>query len=167
MNLTKLFEMQKVLKDHIGYKENDKFEKMLLALIVEVGETANDWRGFKYWSQDKERKPSLLEEYVDGLHFILEHGLDGVQDEDYVMDYTDEHIKKAIESHKEKNITKQFLEIILAAATLSYDRCQDYYDALLYYYLALGEMLGFTTNEVFEAYMNKNKVNHERQDNGY
>jgi dimeric dUTPase (all-alpha-NTP-PPase superfamily) len=59
---------------------------------VELGECANEWRGFKFWSvnqiphtsavrvptmmeEDKEYYNPLLEEYVDGLHFVLELGL--------------------------------------------------------------------------------------------
>lgn len=30
-----------------------------------------------------------------------------------------------------------------------------------------GEMLGYTWNEVEEAYMQKNAINHQRQDGGY
>lgn len=33
-------------------------------------ECANDWRGFKYGSEDAKPKETLLEEYVDGLHFV-------------------------------------------------------------------------------------------------
>ena len=34
-------------------------------------------------------------------------------------------------------------------------------------FLGLGEMLGFTWEEVEGAYLRKNAVNHERQNNGY
>ncbi|MDA6141611.1 dUTPase, partial [Escherichia coli] len=70
----------------------DRNEKRLLAFIVELGECAQEHRGFKYWSkdqqprtkavrvpammeEDKEYYNPLLEEYVDGLHFVLELGL--------------------------------------------------------------------------------------------
>src|SRR5690606_16902042 len=98
MNLKKLFEMQKVLRDRIDYNEPDRFNKLILALLVEIGECANEWRGFKFWSTDQKprtkeyltnyteqdsilgpgaqwRNP-LLEEYVDGLHFVLEIGIE-------------------------------------------------------------------------------------------
>jgi dimeric dUTPase (all-alpha-NTP-PPase superfamily) len=93
MNLEKLFQTQKVLRDRIGYNEPDRFNKLILALLVELGECANEWRGFKFWSvnqiphtsavrvptmmeEDKEYYNPLLEEYVDGLHFVLELGLE-------------------------------------------------------------------------------------------
>lgn len=54
MNLQKFFDTQKVLRDRIGYNGEDRFEKLILALLVEIGECANEWRGFKFWSKDQE-----------------------------------------------------------------------------------------------------------------
>ncbi|MEH6941509.1 dUTP diphosphatase [Bacillus sp. JJ722] len=53
MNLEKMFETQKVLRERIDYNEKDRFEKLVLALLVELGECANEWRGFKFWSKDQ------------------------------------------------------------------------------------------------------------------
>lgn len=59
MNLTKLFETQKQLDDRIiekhGLQDMDRLPYLVLALQVELGECANEWRGFKYWSEDRER----------------------------------------------------------------------------------------------------------------
>lgn len=44
MNLAKLFEVQKVLRDRINYNEPDRFNKLVLALLVELGECANEKR---------------------------------------------------------------------------------------------------------------------------
>lgn len=38
MNLTELFDMQRKLREHINYNEPDRFEKLILALLVELGE---------------------------------------------------------------------------------------------------------------------------------
>lgn len=53
MKLSKLFETQKVLRDRINYNEPDRFNKLILALLVELGECANEWRGFKFWSKNQ------------------------------------------------------------------------------------------------------------------
>lgn len=59
MNLQKLFELQKQLDEHI-YEEHpvqdgeDRLAKKILALQVELGELANEWRGFKFWSNNRE-----------------------------------------------------------------------------------------------------------------
>ncbi|WP_203362416.1 dUTP diphosphatase [Bacillus sp. REN10] len=37
-----------------GLEGQDLFLNMLLALYTEVGEMANEWRGFKHWSDDQE-----------------------------------------------------------------------------------------------------------------
>ena len=64
MNLAKLFEMQRQLDQYIEQKHprqkgEDRLAKKILALQVEIGELANEWRGFKYWSHDQE--PRIVE----------------------------------------------------------------------------------------------------------
>nr|QRZ17779.1 dUTP diphosphatase [Virgibacillus sp. AGTR] len=41
------------------------------------------------------------------------------------------------------------------------------YRILFMQFIRLGEMLGFTTEQIEQAYLDKNKVNHERQANDY
>ncbi len=58
MNLAKLFEMQRQLDERIEQKHprqegEDRLAKKILALMVELGELANEWRGFKFWSNDQ------------------------------------------------------------------------------------------------------------------
>lgn len=161
MNLTKLFKMQKTLDNHI-YEEHpvlpgeNRLSKKKLALLVEVGECANEWRGFKYWSNDPNPRESLLEEYVDGLHFILSIGLD--------LDFDFTYYPKHIESFKYDSTVEQFLQIYLAASTI-----KDGLDFIWLFskFIGLGEMLGFTQDEIEQAYYAKNAINHQRQDNGY
>jgi dimeric dUTPase (all-alpha-NTP-PPase superfamily) len=168
VNLKKLFEVQKVLKDRIGYNKPDRFDKLVLALLVEVGECANEWRGFKFWSRNHEprtkqgygphrpgewRNP-LLEEYVDGLHFILELGIDLRAKDPWQPSY-------------EENITEQFRTLYFHISLIDFVSGHDHYEYTVSYYLGLGEMLGFTWEQIEQAYMDKNAVNHERQNNGY
>ncbi|KYG89015.1 hypothetical protein A0U40_13390 [[Bacillus] sp. KCTC 13219] len=59
MNLQKLFEMQAELDEHIiqqhpELRGQNNLDWKLLALQVELGECANEWRGFKKWSNDQE-----------------------------------------------------------------------------------------------------------------
>jgi dimeric dUTPase (all-alpha-NTP-PPase superfamily) len=175
VNLKKLFEVQKVLKDRIGYNEPDRFDKLVLALLVEVGECANEWRGFKFWSKNQEPRVEmtrqgktanglparhiekynpLLEEYVDGLHFILELGIDLRAKDPWQPTY-------------EENITEQFRTLYFHIALIDFVNGHDHYEYAVSYYLGLGEMLGFTWEQIEQAYMDKNAVNHERQNNGY
>jgi dimeric dUTPase (all-alpha-NTP-PPase superfamily) len=178
MNLAKLFETQKVLRDRIAYNEPDRFNKLVLALLVELGECANEWRGFKFWSKNQEpctrksRRPymdladadfynPLLEEYVDGLHFILELGIDvGRVKNEFEVD----------DLFLPKNAEDSFLEIFHYSSSLialSVPLRGNLYDELLQSYIFLGELLGFTWEEIEQAYFAKNAINHERQNNGY
>jgi dimeric dUTPase (all-alpha-NTP-PPase superfamily) len=172
MNLEKLFQTQKVLRDRIGYNEPDRFNKIILALLVELGECANEWRGFKFWSvnqlahtsavrvpcmmeEDKEYYNPLLEEYVDGLHFILEIGLE-IELDSFL--YNPNH------KYKYDDITRQFVLVSWFTTQMLED---DYYDGLVNSYIELGFMLGFTWEQIEQAYMEKNQINHQRQESGY
>lgn len=193
MKLIKMFEMQQVLDEHIidehpELKGQDNLEWKVLALLVEVSECANEWRGFKKWSKDQEPRTKvdvicpccdgtgvieeeeacltctggivgfenpLLEEYVDGLHFILSIGLEL-------------GFKVEIVSAQEKdNVIDQFLKIYDSVSNLHKERNRFRYLDLLSHYKGLGFMLGFTWEHISEAYLAKNAVNHERQNTGY
>ncbi|MGQ8924303.1 dUTP diphosphatase, partial [Bacillus halotolerans] len=113
MNLQKMFEMQKALDERIikekGLEGQDLLPNLILALQVELAECANEWRGFKHWSNDREPriclidkkgqtakeyyKNPLLEEYVDCLHFILSIGNRlGWNDTDTIDDVVVQHL---------------------------------------------------------------------------
>lgn len=57
MNLQPLFETQKILDQWIveqhGLQGQYLLPEKILALQVELGELANEWRGFKFWSKDR------------------------------------------------------------------------------------------------------------------
>lgn len=201
MNLAKLFETQKVLRNRINYDGADRFEKLILALLVELGECANEWRGFKFWSKNQEPrnkdiichackgqgyfafpnqeeedcaycegsgyqdKNPLLEEYVDCLHFILEIGIEvEIQSFGFGMDEY-----KAIydQVEHENNIVVQFLRVKqFAFMSFPFTDAREWYQ-LFVNFKRLGEMLGFTWEEIEQAYYAKNQINHERQNNGY
>lgn len=59
MNLNELFELQakldeRIEQEHPRQKGEDRLAKKILALQVELGELAQNWRGFKYWSNNQE-----------------------------------------------------------------------------------------------------------------
>lgn len=195
MDIQKLFETQKILRDRIDYNEPDRFNKLVLALLVEVGECANEWRGFKFWSKDQKprttescgnclgegkgffsgkewtghkelcvqcggtgrdkNKNPLLEEYVDGLHFVLELGLE--------MNCRPEKI----ELMKNETVTDCFIDVMELATEFEISPGTWNYSMLFERYIELGEQLGFTWDEVEQAYYEKNQINHQRQENGY
>src|SRR5690625_4329698 len=74
MNLSKLFETQKELDERIvkekGLEGEDLLDKKILALQVELGELANEWRGFKFWSEDQVPRTEHICELCDGAKEI-------------------------------------------------------------------------------------------------
>jgi dimeric dUTPase (all-alpha-NTP-PPase superfamily) len=193
MNLEKLFQMQKEL-GKVGlfnYRESDRLNKLILALLVELGECANEWRGFKFWSvnqiphtsaarvpymdlDDADFYNPLLEEYVDGLHFLLEIGLSEFKTYEYVLPINYQFIDTT--PIKEENVTEQFNSIYTEIGNLNdslFQNCytansiEDSYGNAFRLFLGLGEMLGFTWEQIEQAYLNKNQINHQRQENGY
>lgn len=161
INWSKLFTLQheldsRIMKEH--QLTGEFLSERLLALQVEVGELANETRCFKYWSvKPPSERSEILEEYVDGIHFILSLGLTlGFQT------YTPTSSER-----NEESIVEQFLTIYNCISQLHADQSAETYVALFTEYITLGAMLGFTEHDIEVAYLEKNVVNHERQDQGY
>lgn len=196
MNLRKLFEMQakldaRIEREHPRRDGEDRLAKKILALQVELGELANEWRGFKFWSHDQEPrtwypnekdicesckgKPifiengkivgqcedcdgcgvhfhnPLLEEYVDCLHFILSIGLE--------LELTDFHINYSTVKNMQMNgsLLKKFSSVFAYVYKVECHKNQFWYDALLESFICLGFSLGFTSEQIEQAYIEKIK----------
>src|SRR5690625_2168882 len=71
----------KKLDDYIAKShslvDEDLFDQKVLALIVELSELANETRSFKFWSMNQSGdREQIVEEFVDGIHFMLSLGLE-------------------------------------------------------------------------------------------
>ncbi|MRG87651.1 dUTP diphosphatase [Salinibacillus xinjiangensis] len=158
-----LFSMQQELDQRIKQEHHleskDVVNDKILALLVEIGELANETRCFKFWSQ---KPPSdqavILEEYVDGLHFIISIGLEL----GYSFHQIDEHPEL-----ENLNTTELFLQVYEKAVSLKSHQGRNSYQSLFSTFLALGNKLGFEEELIQRAYISKNEVNHKRQDEGY
>ena len=164
MNLQPLFETQAKLDKRIvekkGLQGQDLLDKKILSLQVELGELANELpEVFKFWSNKKNNYKKALEEYCDCLHFILSIGLEHNFDEEYPL--------LLIEGLEMPSITEQFTMLMRTDWDIYEEGCGGYYHEGLELFLKLGEMLGFTWEQIEESYFAKNKINHERQANGY
>ena len=208
MNLNNLFEIQDKLDKHIvkekGLEGQDLLDQKILALQVELGELANEWRGFKFWSKDRESRrilkqcitcgnqyktninvcneceyvgqngelfyvQPLLEEYVDCLHFILSIGL---ETELKIAD-----IKPAPRYYRDTTFAfNQVFNDVAAFGSIEYaernnllgmDDLKQAYEELLGGFLRLGQLLGFSWEQIEDAYMQNNEINYARQENGY
>lgn len=162
INLNKIFEQQIVLDKHIHSQHDVNYDKihteLKLALIVELAETANEIRSFKFWSnKPSSAKEIVLEEYVDGIHFITS----------LCIYYKVNPIFEVIEDKPFKNkrdITNAFIELFNEATLInSPNQSTAWYSK----YLSFGLRLGFSVDDIIQAYEAKNKVNHQRQENNY
>ncbi|MDF2945482.1 MAG: dUTPase [Bacillales bacterium] len=161
MDFTKLLsiqsELDRVIMEKHGFQKKEKTKEKVLAFLVELGELANETKCFKYWSiKPPAEREVILDEYADGLHFLLSISLDlGIKNLETTQ-------------HKcETNKTEQFLKVYCKAN--DFQKSHDFlkFMQLFTAYLNLGGCLGFSISEIEDAYYNKNRVNHQRQENGY
>ncbi|PRO64963.1 dUTP diphosphatase [Alkalicoccus urumqiensis] len=165
MELKMLFKRQQELDSFIETEQNingkDVFQEKLLAFIVETGELANEVRCFKFWSS---RPPSddqvILEEYVDGLHFLLSLGNALEQQEETELTELGEILSP-------EALTEAFLELYGYVSLLRMEPSTESYQHLFQAYTALAGHLGYEWQEVTEAYKAKHQENYERQQRGY
>jgi dimeric dUTPase (all-alpha-NTP-PPase superfamily) len=163
MQLEKLFTMQIALDQHIekkhGLQEEDLFNRKVLALLVEIGELANETRCFKFWSvKPPSEKQIILEEFVDGVHFILSLGIE-CNFHMQTLSFTKAPTKVSV--------TDQFLMINQCVIRFQNTKCVTDYIALFEAFLQLAMLLGITYEEMEQAYLDKNEVNYQRQQNNY
>ena len=161
MQLKDLFAVQKKLNERIVEEHQldpaSQKNKKYLALLTELGELANETRCFKYWSvKPPSPREKILEEYVDCFHFILTIGLDNGFEE-----ITPEY------EFEIEDLTTHFINLFLAVNELVAISSINSYEVLVEDFFALGVALGLSWDEVVEAYLAKNEINHQRQDHKY
>ena len=161
MNLQRLFQMQDALDKRIETEHNLEgiplLHKKILSLQVELGELANETRCFKFWStKEPSSKDIILEEYVDCLHFILSIGIE--------KDFQDITLEV---NHITCDLSEQFLTLFTTITNFVISSSMDNYLKVFQEFLSLGKNLGFSVEDIENAYLYKNNINHERQDNGY
>jgi dimeric dUTPase (all-alpha-NTP-PPase superfamily) len=153
--LKKQEELDGIILERAGIKKYP-YESMKLALLVELGELANEVQSFKHWKQHKEiNREKILEEFADCLHLALslENQLNQTSDE--ILDNT-----KSMHSIKRDN--KEINEAFL----LVYKFVLQGYSILLSI-IGLGLSLEITLEEMEQAYLKKHETNIKRQQKGY
>lgn len=159
--INNLYKIQKDLNDRIVTDhnlnekaiENDRY----MALLVELGELANETRCFKYWSlKPPSEKSVILEEYSDVLHFLLTVGLS----------LNSPHLS-FYNKDSEKSLTELFLSMYNDINIIRSLKSTFVYIRLFNTFMLIGQNLGFSEAEIYNSYLSKNKINHKRQDNDY
>ena len=161
IDVTPLFPLQAELDASIASLHNvtyeSTFERRVLALLTELGEFANETRCFKYWSlKGPSPKERILDEYADGLHFLLSLGIPlGVSQYKHYF-----HVR-------EKDLTKAILLVHKDVDEMLEHYDVDHYAKAFGDYLNLIPLFDYDEKEVIEAYLAKLDVNHTRQEEKY
>ena len=161
MKLQSLFDMQKSLDTYIQTEKNishDVFLEKGLALLVELAELANETRCFKFWSsKGPSEKEVILEEYVDSIHFLLSLGIE--------MNFDD--LESWPVDHPEESLTLLFLHTQSSINQFLKEPTKANFEDIWSWYGAVASNLGFTHEQIINAYLDKNEKNYERQRSGY
>lgn len=173
MDLTKLFEMQKVLDERIvkekGLEGQSLLPKKFLALRTELGEFANELpEVFKFWSNKKNDYKKALVEYVDCLHFILSIGLEiGVSVEK--LEVATREFGSVVKdgAHQINDVFLNISDVGINIQLNRLDAALSEYEDLFLRFLLLGTEFGFDWEQVEDGYYAKNTINHSRQENNY
>ena len=160
--LKEMFTMQKALNEAILKEfgqDSMTEEKLQLAIIDELGELTHELKGDWCWWK-KTQKPvdgkRVLEELVDVYHFVM------IWEMFKRVEYKIEYILKAYA-----------IEILMFGTnveneTLDYIICRMELDKhKLDWLLKLTEQLGFSFDEIYQEYINKNRENYDRLARGY
>ena len=158
--LKELLEMQKTLDTNIFKQKGIKdypLENMKIALFVELGELMNELpTHFKHWKATAvDNREKALVEYVDCLHFALSvtYHQNLYNTNDMMKKWHDyEELSKEADEYA---ITEILENIVTSRLTK------------LHHLLILGNKLGFTWEEIYEAYKKKNQINYERLSSNY
>jgi dimeric dUTPase (all-alpha-NTP-PPase superfamily) len=161
LNIEKLRQQQatldaRIFKQHDLLRHDTILDRML-ALLVELGELANETRCFKYWSvRPASEMDVIAQEFSDGIHFLLSLGID--------LEDTQQEIE-ALEVTS--NLTDQFLACFEAVIDLSRQYDLYRYQKAFAYYLGLASKIGLDGETITNHYLKKNETNHQRQDENY
>ncbi|MDR2847405.1 MAG: dUTP diphosphatase [Mycoplasmataceae bacterium] len=162
--LIKQQQLDKYIYDHNNVGIEDVKQELLLATIVELAEFANEVRSFKFWSKrGMNSKEDILEEYVDGIHFISSfanyYRIDPIFNLSNIRIILDKRV-----------ITNEFNKLFYLLTKINYLKPNDYNAKLIKkyikQYILLGLGLGIKFDEIKEAYDKKYEINIKRQDSG-
>jgi dimeric dUTPase (all-alpha-NTP-PPase superfamily) len=131
-------------------------EQLEMAILDEVGELTHELKGEWCWWK-KTQAPvddnKVLGELVDIWHFVLSYTYNY---SDVRFTHIDWIVGKGINTCKQEGLACSLANIINA----------QYMDKL-FYLIAVSLCLGFSIEDVYKAYCEKNKVNYQRLKEGY
>lgn len=159
--LHKQAELDKSIMSAYGLKKITD-DKLTFAILDEVGELTHELKGDWCWwkkTQAPVDDKKVLGELVDIWHFVLSY-------QNHFKDGEEGMINARAVVRNSKRIlnllkTKEYRLSEELSDLVAWELCK------LERLIAITEYLGFTVEQVYEAYCDKNKVNYQRRESGY
>ncbi len=153
---------QKELDDYIknqieNLHEERYWEDRIIAFQVEISELLNEIRFFKFWSKKPESsKEVILNEFADCLHFALSLG-NSLGIDEFIFGMGD----------MKRPIRFIYFDIVNKSMELIRNKDQRLFKSMMFNLFEIAWFMGYSNEDVKQAYEIKNKINYERQDEGY
>lgn len=153
--------IDEAIMNEYGLNEIDE-ENLRMAILDEVGELIHELKGDWCWWKKKQPPVDMgkvLGELVDVCHFVLSYqnhfndGENGILNA-LLFEGNSDNILNLLMTNKYK-----LSETLTDLATLNIHKVERL--------IAITEYLGFTIEQVYDAYCDKNKVNYQRLKEGY
>ena len=151
---------ESIMKEY-GLTEIDE-ENLRMAILDEVGELTHELKGNWCWwkkTQPQVDKEKVLGELVDVWHFVLSYQNHFNKGEEMLCNYLNE---KEMSDTLLERLRAKAINLPFALSHLVY-----YKGSIITVLVAISEYLGFTIEQVYEAYCGKNKINYQRLKEGY
>lgn len=202
MNFKKLQAMQAeldeaILADKAPMTAEERFDKTLVALSVEIAEVANCAEHFKFWKDNKGKvdserfgenhffanKELVFTDYIEektGIQYEFEqaHRLTLIEECSDALhfilslanqvDYKIVEIGKHFEISKdEDSLEKNFIFLNQVIGLVEFNHFHSDLEMIIDVFFIYINQLGIAQQKLEQAYYDKNKINYERLENGY
>ena len=151
---------ESIMKEY-GLTEIDE-ENLRMAILDEVGELTHELKGNWCWwkkTQAPVDNDKVLGELVDIFHFVLSYQNHFNKGEEMLCNYLNE---KEMSDTLLERLRAKTINLPFALSHLVY-----YKGSIIAVLIAISEYLGFTIEQIYEAYCGKNKINYQRLKEGY
>lgn len=153
--------LDKSIMSAYGLTEINK-ENLRMAILDEVGELTHELKGEWCWwkkTQAPVDDKKVLGELVDIWHFVLSYQNHFNFGKETLLSFLDE---VEISDRFLERFREGYLTLPIALTLLVSDGNQ-----IIEVLIAITEYIGFTIEQVYEAYCGKNKINYQRLESGY
>lgn len=145
---------EEIMKVHKLTEVNQ--EQLELAILDEIGELTHELKGIWCWwkfTQKPVNDEKVLGELVDIWHFVLSYTYNFCEVRFTNLEWM---VERGIKTFKREGLACLLANII-----------NEEYANKLFDLIAVSMCLGFTIEDVYKAYCDKNKVNYQRLESGY